>query len=170
MLGDQRNLMMVSIIIPTFNRLELLKRAIASAQDQTYKDYELIIIDDASTDGTKEYLQTLPHKIITLKRNEGVSASRNAGIKASIGRFIAFLDSDDSWDSQKLEHQVAYHLANSEVRFSFGSERWVRLGKEVSVPAKYSQPLKADFHELLEFTYIGPSSVMLEKSLFNEVG
>lgn len=98
----------VSIILPTYNRKYCLDCAIQSVLSQTFTDYELIIIDDGSTDGTTEWLKvTYPTlKLITLEANQGASAARNAGIKIARGEYIAFIDSDDQWFSQYLANQV----------------------------------------------------------------
>jgi glycosyltransferase involved in cell wall biosynthesis len=101
---------MVSVVIPTYNRAHLVSRAIQSVLDQTYRDFELIIVDDGSTDNTEEVVRAFHDaRIIYLKQpsNRGVSAARNAGIKAAQGNYIAFQDSDDEWLPQKLEKQMA---------------------------------------------------------------
>ncbi len=100
---------MVSVIIPTFNRANLLLRAIRSVLSQTYKDFELIVIDDASEDNTREVVNGFSDrriKYIRLNERAGSAASRNIGIKTSRGKFLTFLDSDDEWHSKKLEYQV----------------------------------------------------------------
>ena len=100
----------VSVIIPTYNRAHLIGRSIQSVLTQTYEDFELIIVDDGSTDNTEEIVMAFnDHRISYLKQssNRGVSAARNIGIKAARGSYIAFQDSDDEWLPQKLEKQVA---------------------------------------------------------------
>lgn len=99
---------MVSAIITTHNRCELLKRAIESVLKQTYKDLECIVISDASTDGTDDYCQTLPIRFISIPKEEsrGGNYARNLGIKAARGEYIAFLDDDDYWLETKIEKQV----------------------------------------------------------------
>jgi len=159
--------MLVTIIIPTFNRLELLKRAIASIEAQTYTNYELIIVDDASNDGTLEYLMTLDHLTLVLSENRGVSHARNRGVGMANGSCIAFLDSDDCWHEEKLAHQVAFHQENPEIKCSFGEEKWFRFDKEVKRPKKYEAPQVVNFQDLLEFTFIGPSSIMIDIKLYN---
>lgn len=161
--------MLISIIIPTYNRLELLKRAIASIEDQTYTNYELIIVDDASTDATKDYLLECEHEVLTLSSNQGVSYARNRGVSLAKGEYIAFLDSDDVWHENKLWEQVAFHQQNSEVKCSFGTERWFRHDQEVKRPKKYEAPSVVNFEDLLEFTFIGPSSIMIDTQLFHDL-
>ena len=98
----------VSIIIPTFNRAHCLRIAIESVLSQTYNNYEILIIDDGSTDNTKEVLQSYLSKVhYFYQENKGVSAARNTGIKMASGEWVAFLDSDDFWLPNKLEAQVA---------------------------------------------------------------
>jgi glycosyltransferase involved in cell wall biosynthesis len=100
----------VSVIIPTHNRVRLLDRAVRSVLAQTFRDLELIIIDDASSDATQAYVRELRDprvRSISHERNRGVSAARNTGIANARGRYIAFQDSDDEWLVEKLEHQLA---------------------------------------------------------------
>lgn len=99
----------VSVIIPTYNRAQLVGHAVRSVLAQTYQDFELIVIDDASTDNTQELVASFKEpriRYIRHSQNGGVSAARNTGIEASRGEYIAFLDSDDKWLPEKLEKQV----------------------------------------------------------------
>jgi glycosyltransferase involved in cell wall biosynthesis len=100
---------LVTAIITTHNRLGLLKRAIESVYAQTYKNMELIVVDDASTDGTDDYCRTLPLRYIHIPKMEskGGNHARNLGIKAAKGEYVAFLDDDDYWLPEKIEKQVA---------------------------------------------------------------
>lgn len=99
----------VSVIIPAFNRAHLLSRAIQSVINQTFQDFEIIIVDDASTDKTEDVVKSFKdNRIIYLwnNRNQGSNASRNIGLKHASGEFIAFLDSDDEWLPEKLDKQL----------------------------------------------------------------
>ncbi|WP_265277851.1 glycosyltransferase family 2 protein [Nostoc sp. KVJ3] len=98
----------VSIIIPTYNRKHYLKYALDSVCCQTYTDYEIIVVDDGSTDGTADWIQThYPQvKLLQIPTNTGAAAARNLGIKNALGQFIAFLDSDDQWLPDYLQHQI----------------------------------------------------------------
>ena len=101
----------VSVIIPTYNRAHIVGRAIQSVLDQTYQDFELIIVDDGSTDNTKDIIKEFQEqdkrvKYIKHEKNRGGSAARNTGIKNSSGYFLSFLDSDDQWLPNKLESEV----------------------------------------------------------------
>lgn len=98
----------VSIIIPTYNRKDYLNHALDSVCCQTYTDYEIIVIDDGSTDGTADWIHThYPQvKLLQIPTNTGAAAARNLGIKNALGQFIAFLDSDDQWLPDYLQHQI----------------------------------------------------------------
>jgi glycosyltransferase involved in cell wall biosynthesis len=101
--------MKVSVVIPTYNRKHLICYALDSVLEQTFSDYEIIVVDDGSTDGTAELLETrYGNRIICLRQNnQGFGAARNHGVDAAKGEYIAFLDSDDLWYRNKLEKQVA---------------------------------------------------------------
>jgi glycosyltransferase involved in cell wall biosynthesis len=98
---------LVSVIIPTYNRAQLCKKAVESALFQTYRDIEVIVVDDGSTDDTREVISNLDSRVHYLsQKNSGVSAARNLGMQSARGEFIAFLDSDDTWLPWKLKLQV----------------------------------------------------------------
>ena len=103
------NTPLISVILPTFNRAGVLPRAIDSVLAQSYKSIELIVVDDGSTDDTRQVLERYGNKLICIKQhNRGVSAARNTGIRISKGKYLAFIDSDDKWMESKLEEQVRY--------------------------------------------------------------
>jgi len=105
----------VSVVIPSYNRKDIIGRAIDSALAQTYKDIEVIIVDDGSTDGTAEYIQkTFPNIKIFIQENNGAASARNLGISESDGEYIAFLDSDDYWLPEKIEKQISSITNNSD--------------------------------------------------------
>src|SRR5215471_7855638 len=108
----------VSVIIPTHNRAEFLRSAITSVLNQTYQDFEIIVVDDASTDKTPEVVASFHDgkiKYIRHDANKGDAGSRNTGIRNSSGDFLAFLDDDDEWLPEKLQMQVGL-LRNSRVK------------------------------------------------------
>jgi glycosyltransferase involved in cell wall biosynthesis len=101
---------LVSVVIPTYNRRHLIGRALQSVFDQTVQDFEVLVVDDGSTDGTPETVAALGDprvKILRHAANRGAQAARNTGIRAAIGQYVAFLDSDDTWMRDKLERQLA---------------------------------------------------------------
>jgi glycosyltransferase involved in cell wall biosynthesis len=164
---------LISVIIPTYNRANLILRAIDSVLNQSYKNFELIIVDDGSTDNTHEVLTPLiqTDKIKYFKRqNCGVSASRNFGVSQSLGNYITFLDSDDEWLPHKLQDQLHYFSHNPEVRIVYGEEIWIRNGIRVNQKAIHKKSGGSIFLACVEQCLIGPSSVMLEKKLFFEMG
>jgi len=96
----------ISVIIPTYNRANFIDVAIKSVLNQSYQDFEIIIVDDGSTDNTEEIVKNFNDFRINYffhKFNQGISAARNTGIKACQGKYIAFLDSDDEWLPEKLD-------------------------------------------------------------------
>jgi glycosyltransferase involved in cell wall biosynthesis len=166
--------MLVSVIIPTYNRGRLLERAVNSVLRQTFRDFELIVVDDASGDNTGESkcLKDNAGKLsyYCLPTHQGVSAARNFGVKKSRGEWIAFLDSDDEWLPKKLERQLAWHGANPGFRISQTQEIWVRKGVRVNPPQTHKKILGFQFKENLKRCMITPSAVMIEKKLLDETG
>jgi len=104
--ANNKKIPRISVIIPSYNRANTIGRAIQSALSQSYQDFEIIVIDDGSTDHTEEVIRSFQDsriRYIRHNRNRGGSAARNTGIHAARGEYIAFLDSDDEWLPQKLE-------------------------------------------------------------------
>jgi glycosyltransferase involved in cell wall biosynthesis len=123
---DRKN-SLVSVIIPTFNRGWILKEAVDSVLAQDYKGFELIVVDDGSTDNTSEILASYGNDIrVLFQENKGVSASRNRGIAETSGQFIAFLDSDDLWLPQKLSTQVEFYNQMPDALICQTEEIWIR--------------------------------------------
>jgi len=160
----------VSVVIPTYNRYTLLKRAINSLLVQTYPVDEIIVVDDGSTDNTKDIQNDFPELIYIYQKNSGVSAARNVGIKRAKNKWIAFLDSDDEWHKEKLEKQMVFHMQYPDILMSYTDEVWIRDGKKVKIPKKYRKIGKDAFVENLSYCNIAPSSVMIHKKLFEEFG
>ncbi len=161
---------LVSIIIPTFNRSQLLVRAITSVINQKYTNWELIIVDDGSTDETKEVVEKFQevNKISYFKiENSGVSAARNYGIKLAIGEWVAFLDSDDEWLPNKLSLQIEEVLKNN-FRLIHGNEIWIRNGKRVNQKKIHEKSGGEIFKQCLHLCLISPSAVIMKKELLRE--
>ncbi len=162
--------MTVSVVIPTYNRYKLLKRAIESLYKQTCLPDEIIIVDDGSTDETVAIQNDFPEIIYIYQENRGVSAARNVGIQRAKNEWIAFLDSDDAWHSEKLQKQIDFHRKNPDLLMSYTDEVWIRNGNNVKIPKKYRKIGKDIFLENLSYCNIAPSSVLMHKKLFEEYG
>ena len=161
----------VSVVVPTFNRAWALAGAVDSVLAQTSSDFELIVVDDGSTDGTEALLAAYGNRIRVLcQSNAGVSAARNAGIVAARGELIAFLDSDDRWLPEKLAVQKSFFDAWPEALICQTEELWVRNGVRVN-PRRRHQKLSGDiFLPSLELCLVSPSAVMMRRQLFDRVG
>ena len=162
---------LVSIIIPTYNRGWILTEAIDSVLAQEYKDYELIVVDDGSTDNTREILDTYGPDIIVLRQaNKGVSAARNRGIAEAGGQLVAFLDSDDLWLPRKLSRQVDFFKLNPAAVINQTEEIWIRNGVRINPKDRHRKPSGMIFERSLGLCLVSPSAVMIQKTLFDTVG
>jgi len=162
---------LVSVIIPTYNRYACVGRAIESVLSQTYAPYEIIVVDDGSTDSTMRLLETYADRIRVIhQNNRGVSAARNTGIRTARGDYIALLDSDDCWLPQKLEKQAAFFRACPQVLICQTEEIWIRNGKRVNPKKRHQKFSGMIFEKTLPLCLVSPSAVMIRKSLFDEVG
>ena len=163
--------MNISVIIPTFNRKETLKRAIQSVVMQSYTPYEIIVIDDGSNDGTKEWLKdNFPNVKYIYQKNSGVSSARNKGIKFARGDWIALLDSDDEWLPSKLKDQANEIESNPAAKFLHTNEIWIRNGVRVNQMKKHKKYGGYIFEKCLDMCRISPSSVLIKKDIFDEIG
>ena len=162
----------VSVIIPTYNRAEKVVRAISSVLNQTFSDFEVIVIDDGSDDGTEKAVARLkgPIKYLVHSANLGVSAARNTGIKHSNAPFIAFLDSDDHWLPEKLNVQMKFFETNSQMVACQTEEIWIRNGRRVNPRKIHLKPSGDIFAPSLKLCLVSPSAVMLRRSVLDEVG
>lgn len=161
----------VSVIIPTFNRAWTLSSAIDSVLAQSFQDFELIIVDDGSTDNSNALLTQYGDTIKVLPQaNRGVSAARNRGIHAARGRLIAFLDSDDEWMPEKLAVQVEFFKQNPTLQICQTEEIWIRKGQHVNPKKRHKKPAGDIFKPSLHLCLVSPSAVMLRRALFERVG
>jgi len=162
----------VSVIIPTYNRLLMLKEAVQSVLTQDFEDFELIVVDDGSTDGTSEEMRPLGGRVnvIGLNEHRGVSEARNRGILHARGKYVAFLDSDDLWVKGKLKTQVAFLDDNPHYPLCYTDEIWIRKGKRVNPMKKHSKYSGWIFEKCLPLCIISPSSSLMRKTLFSKVG
>lgn len=161
----------VSVITASYNCARFIEESIKSVLNQTYDNLELIIVDDYSTDNTEEIVNEYIKKdsrvkFYKLKNNSGAAVARNKGLDKATGRFIAFLDSDDVWDKEKLEKQINFMRSNN-YGFSFTSYRLINeygdlLNKEVKVPNQIK------YEQLLKNTIIGCLTVIIDKELIGD--
>ena len=162
---------LVSVIIPTHNRLSFLKAALKSVFEQSYKIHEIIVVDDGSTDGTAKYLsKNFPTVSVICQKNQGVSSARNNGIRQATGEWIALLDSDDRWLPEKIEKQVGFLFQNRSYRACQTMEKWIRNGNHVMPPKYLEKSENGLFQRSLQRCIICPSSVILHSTLFDEIG
>ncbi len=161
----------VSVVIPTYNRAEWLGNTLRSVLKQTFIDFELIVVDDGSTDDTENVVQSFPRvQYVRLQENRGVSGARNTGLSRAVGRYICFLDSDDLWCERKLEVQVGWMESNADCRVCYTDEIWIRRGVRVNPMNKHRKYSGDIFRHCLPLCIVSPSSAMLRASLFDEVG
>jgi len=160
----------VSIIIPTHNRYSLLLEAIKSVKAQSYTDYELIVIDDASDDETSQVKNAADICYLQIPRCGMPGAVRNRGVEAARGEYLAFLDSDDLWLPEKLARQVPLLDAQPDVPLVHTRELWRRGAKTISQKGQKHARSGDVFADALWKCTIGPSTVLMRKSVFEEIG
>ncbi|MGP4070383.1 glycosyltransferase family 2 protein [Halobacillus sp. B29] len=164
------NSQLVSIIMPAYNSEKYINEAITSVAKQTYQNWELLIIDDCSHDKTIKTIKNYNDnriKLITLKDNSGVANARNVGISTAKGRYLAFLDSDDKWDSNKLSKQLDF-MKRHKYSFTFTSYEWIdeygnRLNKKINAPKE------VDYKNLLYGNPIGCLTVLIDRFHINDI-
>lgn len=175
----------ISVIIPTFNRAAMLQRAIDSVLQQSLPPREIIVVDDGSTDASRELVTHIqqrnadtgggeacpqPRIHYLYQCNSGVSAARNRGIRHASGEWLAFLDSDDAWLPRKLETQAELIARHPGRRLCHTQEQWIRDGMRINQMKKHRKSGGAIFPLCLPLCVISPSSVMIHRSLFDDVG
>ncbi|MDR4949075.1 glycosyltransferase family 2 protein [Neobacillus cucumis] len=156
----------VSIITPTYNAAKFIVETIGSVKEQTFTNWEMIIVDDCSLDNTvdivkKEIESDSRIKLIELKRNSGPARARNQAIAAAKGDFLAFLDSDDLWLPKKLEMQLLFMVKNN-LAFSYTDYR-IMTEDGAKTDIVFKVPSKLGYKTLLKNTMIGTLTVMLDK-------
>ena len=162
---------LVSVIIPTYNRGWIIKEAVESVLAQDYKPFELIVVDDGSTDHTIDMLGSYDNKIrLVQQANQGVSAARNSGIVEASGHLIAFLDSDDLWLPQKLSRQVNFFHRHPDAMICQTEEIWMRNHVRVNPKKRHKKPSGMIFEPSLSLCLVSPSAVMIKPALLAEVG
>lgn len=166
----------ISVIIPTHNRLQTLPRAVFSVLNQTFKDFDIWIVDDGSTDGTSDWVQS---QILTQNeakihyiqtQQKGVSHARNKAVRMSQGEWIAFLDSDDEWKPEKLSKQLQMAKENPDLPLIHGEEIWVRNGVQVNPMKKHQKTGGKIFKKCVPICCISPSTSLIKRTVLEEVG
>lgn len=162
----------VSVIIPTYNRANLVSRAIKSVLNQTYQDFEIIVVDDCSEDNTEEIVKSFNDsriRYIKHKKNKGGSAARNTGIKRARGKYIAFLDDDDEWLPSKLEKQIMLFEKLSKHYGVVYSGYYIAKGDVIKrkVLPKYRGDV---YGYLLKRNFIGSPTIVVRKECFKRAG
>ena len=162
---------LVSVIIPVFNRAWSLERALESVLSQEDANLDTIVVDDGSTDETPRLLAAYKDRVRVIRQeNRGVSAARNAGIRAAKGELIALLDSDDAWLPGKVGAQVAFFDTHPESLICQTEEIWIRNGKRVNPKRRHKKRRGMFFEPSLHLCLISPSAVMMRRTLLDDVG
>jgi len=161
----------VSAIIPTYNRKDFVLEAVESVIAQTYGDWELIVVDDGSSDGTGEALKRFGERLRYIyQANQGVSAARNRGLELARGEFIAYLDSDDLWLPEKLRTQVAFMDRHPEAQICYTDEIWIRRGVRINPRKKHAKYSGWIYPYCLPLCIISPSSALMRRGLLEQIG
>jgi glycosyltransferase involved in cell wall biosynthesis len=166
---------MISVVIPTYNRAVFIERAIASVLEQTLACAEIVVVDDGSTDATHEIVRRLARRSMVKIRyihqeNKGASAARNRGISEARHNILCFLDSDDRWAPRKLESQLSAMERAPQYLISHTKELWYRQGKRVNQKKKHAPPHGDIFACALAMCVVGMSTVMVRRELFAKYG
>lgn len=167
---------MISVIIPTYNRANTILRSVNSVLNQTYQDFELLIIDDGSTDNTKELIEQIEDsriRYICQETNGGVANARNIGAKLASGEWIAFQDSDDAWIPDKLQKQLDYSLEHQEYNLIYCSFRnhYPDNSNFVFPHTPYRHKMEGDLYSsLLEYNTIDAPTIFVKRESFLQTG
>ncbi len=165
---------LVSVIIPTHRRVEMLKRAIESVLSQSYSNLELIVVDDFSNDGTIDFLKSIEDerlKFHSNKESKGANYSRNIGLKKATGNYIALLDDDDEWLQKKVEKQMELLMTDDQI-IGVSCSYKIKNKHNPEMEEEIKKDLTVDFNKLLEQNYVGSCSFFIFKNqkdvLFDE--
>ena len=162
----------VSVVIPTHNRRKTLTGAVESVRSQTFRDWELLIVDDGSSDGTyRDWSESGDPRIRCLRtEHRGVSAARNLGIQQARFPWIAFLDSDDTWLPKKLETQLKALESNPDHLAVHSDEIWIRRGRRVNPKKIHRKYGGWVYRYSLPRCVISPSSILVSRKLLDRCG
>lgn len=163
----------VSIIVTTYKRAQLLAETLGSILSQTFTDFELIVVDNMSEDGTKEYVTGLSDQRIRYFRNPNngvIAVNRNYGIRQAKGKYIAFCDDDDIWRPDKLGRQVSLLEQNSKVALCYTQAESFMGDKVLAARMNRRSVFKNHFFQLLRGNFFPNSSVLIRSKIFQELG
>ncbi len=162
----------VSVVIPVYNRSQTIARAVDSVLTQTYAPDEVIVVDDGSTDRTLSVLKRYGSsiKLVSLSGNAGPAKARNEGIRYARNEWIAFLDSDDEWEPDKLKKDVEYLRRYPFYEIMQSEEKWIRNGARVNKCKHHAKTAGWIFDQSLERCMISPSAVLVKKGLLEKYG
>ncbi len=166
---------LVSVVIPTYNRSLFISDAIESVLNQTYEQIEIIVVDDGSTDKTREIVERYGSSVkYIFQKNSGPGSARNKGIRMSSGEYIAFLDSDDLWERGKVEEQVEFFKRNKAYALCCTDAVEVEMhsGKILNNSIADNMVIKNGlvFDHLLKYQFINSSTVMIKKQVLSKTG
>lgn len=167
----------VSIIIPTYNRADCIEQSIRSVLEQTYRKFEVLIVDDGSSDNTQDIVNSIGDeriRYIKMPENKGASAARNEGIRRAACQYIAFQDSDDRWKTDKLEKQMQALVDNPQAGLVYCAYECQRFDGDTAIVPDAQMPLhdkQGDiYHKLLCRNTIGAPTVLARRECFDKAG
>ncbi len=164
----------ISVIIPTFNRENLLSQSIKSILSQSYQDFEIIVVDDASTDNTRKIVESFnvdKIRYIRHKKNKGGAIARNTGIKTAKGKYIAFQDSDDRWLPMKLEKQIKiFENSPPEIGLVYTGLWKIKGDKKIYIPSGANKKDGDVYKELLKRNFVAAPTILVSKRFLDKAG
>lgn len=168
---------MLSIVIPAYNVAPYIKEAVESACRQTYRNIEVIIVDDGSTDDTGQIIDQLQRESadarikVIHRENGGLAAARNTGVRATTGKFIGFLDSDDLWLAEKAERHMTQMMADSRIGISFSCSRFMEENGRPLAAILQVDRMQPSLHDMIRRNHIGNGSTpVVRKDCFDKAG
>ena len=161
---------LVSVIIPTYNSADFLTEAVASVLNQTWRGFEIVVVDDGSTDGTPERVRRYDDKVrYFYKKNGGPSSARNMGVREATGVYVAFLDADDVWEPEKLRVQIQLVSEHPEIKLVCTG--FALMGRRRARERKLKRDRMGNLFPLLySNSFVRTSTVLMAKSCFQDVG
>jgi glycosyltransferase involved in cell wall biosynthesis len=161
----------VTVVIPTFDRSGTIGRALDSVWAQTRAPNEIVVVDDGSTDDTGRSIERdYPQVTYVYQSNAGVSSARNRGVSIASSEWIAFLDSDDAWEPEKLERQLEALEQYPEYPLCHTNEKWIRNGRRVNEGRRHAKSGGWIFQRCLPLCVVSPSAAVVRRSLLEELG